>query len=255
MPELPDNAYDQLLVSVFESKWRSGLKEITFTKDDLIDADARLGLRIKNLADVLYTYRSRRAFPAHIAEKGNWIIAAKGSGKYAFVKVTREALVEIPSTLKIFPIPYAVPEIVASNLADDEQGLLTIVRYNRLLDVFTGLACFHLQSHIRTHVKGHGQIEIDELYVGVDKDGRGYALPVEGKVAGESLGIDKAVGLTLFASAKFPNLICRPVAVLRQARDIIACVEFEPASDIAKVSVLDIRRYQLVREERKPLKP
>lgn len=251
MAEFQENAYDQLLVSIFKNKWRSGLNELTFTKDDLIDVAASLGLRIKNLADVLYTYRSRRPFPAHIAEKGNWIIAAKGSGKYAFVKVTQAAIVEVPSTLKLFPIPYAVPEIVAMNLANDEQGLLTIARYNRLLDVFTGLACFHLQSHIRTHVKGHGQIEVDELYVGVDKDGRGYVLPVEGKVVGESLGIDKAVGLTHFASTKFPNLTCRPIAVLRQAHDIIACVEFEPAHDISKVSVLDIRRYQLIRDKRK----
>jgi hypothetical protein len=246
-----ENAYDQLLVSVFKAKWKAGLDELSFTKDDLIDTATELGLRIKNLADVLYTYRSRRAFPAHIAAKGNWIIASKGSGKYAFVRVTRAATVEIPPTLKLFPIPYAVPEIVATNLADDEQGLLTIVRYNRLLDVFTGLACFHLQSHIRTHVKGHGQIEVDELYVGVDKDGRGYALPVEGKVAGESLGIDKAVALSLFAATKFPKLICRPIAVLRQAEDIIACVEFEPAQTISDVSVLDIRRYRLIRDERK----
>ena len=251
MAELQDNAYDQLLIAVFKGKWRPGLNELAFSKDDLIDTAARLNLRIKNLADVLYTYRSRRPFPAQIVEKGNWIIAAKGSGKYAFVKVTQAAIVEVPSTLKIFPIPYAVPEIVAANLANDEQGLLTVARYNRLLDVFTGLACFHLQSHIRTHVKGHGQIEVDELYVGVDKDGRGYVLPVEGKVIGESLGIDKAVGLTLFASAKYPHLTCRAIALLREAEDIVTCIEFEPADDISKVSVLDLRRYQLVRNERK----
>jgi hypothetical protein len=75
---------------------------------------------------------------------------------------------------------------------------------------------------------------------------------VEGKVAGESLGIDKAVALSLFASAKFPKLICRPIAVLRQANDVIACVEFEPAKAISDVSVLDIRRYQLVKDDRTP---
>jgi hypothetical protein len=247
-----ENAYDQLLVSIFKAKWKAGVDELAFSKDDLIDTALTLGLRIKNIADVLYTYRSRKPFPAHIASRGNWIIASKGSGKYAFVRVTHAAIVDIPPTLKLFPIPYAVPEIVANNLANDEQGLLTIARYNRLLDVFTGLACFHLQSHIRTHVKGHGQIEVDELYVGVDKDGRGYALPVEGKVAGEALGIDKAVGLSLFAAAKFPKLICRPIALLRQAEDIIACVEFEPAKTISDVSVLDIRRYRLVRDDQRP---
>ena len=141
-----------------------------------------------------------------------------------------------------------MPEIVAANLAQDEQGLLTIVRYNRLLDVFTGLACFHLQSHVRTQVKGHGQVEVDDLYVGVDKNGRGYVLPMEAKDSQEALGIDKAVALTLFAKTKYPKLICRPIAVIRQAHDLFACVEFEPATDLAKVSVLDIRRYRLVQE-------
>ncbi|MGA2052022.1 MAG: endonuclease [Opitutales bacterium] len=248
MSDHSDNAYDRLLAALFQKRWKKGVDEIPFTKDDMIDAAAQLGLRIKNLADVLYTYRSRRVFPPSVVSKGNWILAAKGSGKYAFVRVAQAATVEIPSTLKLYPIPYAVPEIVAMNLANDEQGLLTIVRYNRLLDVFTGLACFHLQSHVRTQITGHGQVEIDDLYVGVDKDGRGYVLPVEGKYLGESLGIDKAVALSLFALAKFPKLICRPIAAVRQAPDVIACIEFEPASDIAKVSVRDIRRYQLVKE-------
>jgi hypothetical protein len=142
-----------------------------------------------------------------------------------------------------------VPEIVEANLANDEQGLLTVVRYNRLLDVFTGVACFHLQSHVRTQIKGHGQVEIDDLYVGVDKNGRGYVLPIEAKDAGEMLGIDKAVGLTVFAKHKYPDLICRPIAIIRESKDRITCVEFEPSEKISKVSVLEIRRYRLVKDE------
>ena len=242
------NAYDCVLVAVFSKHWRKGSKEVHFTKDDLIDEAAHNGLRVKNIADILYTYRSRRPLPPELQRLGNWVIAAKGAGKYAFQSVTGNSTIEIPSHLKIYPIPYAVPEIVAANLANDEQGLLTLVRYNRLLDVFTGLACFHLQSHVRTQVKGHGQIEVDELYVGVDKDGRGFVLPVEAKDAGELLGVDKVVSLTLFARAKYPRLICRPIAVMREADHQITCIEFEPVSDLSKVSILEIRRYQLVQE-------
>jgi hypothetical protein len=237
------NAYDQVLVAVFGKYWRKGLKEVLFTKDDLIDEAARLGVRVKNIADILYTYRSRRPLPAELKRRGNWVISAKGAGKYAFQAVTGLSRIEIPAHLKIYPIPYAVPEIVAANLADDEQGLLTIVRYNRLLDVFSGLACFHLQSHVRTQVKGHGQIEVDDLYVGVDKDGQGFVLPVEAKDAGESLGVDKAVSLTLFAQTKYPGLICRPIAVVRESEHQITCIEFEPVADLSKVSVVEIRRY------------
>jgi hypothetical protein len=162
-PASKANKYDQLLAAVFKRKWIFSMSEVPFTKDEVIDAANELGLRLKNLADVIYTYRSRRPMPREILKTGNWVIAARGSGLYAFVKIKGETTVAIPASLKVYPIPYAVPEIVAHNLARDEQGLLTMVRYNRLLDVFTGLACFHLQSHIRTHLSGHGQVEIDDL--------------------------------------------------------------------------------------------
>jgi hypothetical protein len=243
-----ENKYDRLLASIFLEKWKTSLDEVPFTKDDVIDAAAKLGLRIKNLADVIYTYRSRRSMPREILKAGNWVIAARGSGLYAFVKIVGETTVTIPNSLKVYPVPYAVPEIVAQNLARDEQGMLTIVRYNRILDVFSGLACFHLQSHIRTHISNHGQVEIDELYVGVDKDGQGFVLPVEAKEEGERLGLDKAVALTLFARLRFPKLICRPIGIIRRGLHLFDCVEFEPAEELSKVVVLEMRRYALVTE-------
>ena len=56
----------------------------------------------------------------------------------------------------------------------------------------------------------------------MDKDGTGYVLPVEGKKEGESLGKDKAVALTKFARVNFPKLRCRPIAIVRQAKDVSA---------------------------------
>jgi hypothetical protein len=244
-----ENAYDRVLLRVFQKRWKPGKTEVPFDKDDVMDAAAALKLRIKNAADIIYTFRSRRKLPEEIARHGNWVISSRGSGRYALEQVGGAVLVEVPKTLKAFPVPYAVPEIVAAHLSRDEQGLLTIARYNRILDVFTGLACFHLQSHVRTQIKGHGQVEIDELYVGVDKDGRGYVLPVEGKEEGESLGIDKAISLTLFAREKYPDLICRPVAILREGEHQLACIEFEPSTDINKVEVREMRRYLLVRRK------
>ncbi len=37
---------------------------------------------------------------------------------------------------------------------------------------FTGITCYSLQNHLRTSVPDIGQVETDELYVGVDKKGR-----------------------------------------------------------------------------------
>jgi hypothetical protein len=116
-----ENKYDKLLASIFKEKWKTSLTDVPFTKDEVIDAATKLGLKIKNLADVIYTYRSRRPMPAEILKTGNWVIAARGSGLYAFVKIAGETTVTIPASLKVYQIPYAVPEIVAQNLARDEQ--------------------------------------------------------------------------------------------------------------------------------------
>ena len=75
----------------------------------------------------------------------------------------------------------STPEIVANLRLDDEQALLAIVRYNRLIDTFLGLTTYSVRNHLRTTVKGIGQIEIDELYFGVDKHGCHYVIPVSGK--------------------------------------------------------------------------
>lgn len=75
-------------------------------------------------------------------------------------------------------IPDSTPEIISAYALDDEQALLAKVRYNRLIDIFLGLTTFSLQNHLRTTVKSIGQIEIDELYVGIDKFGCHYVIPV-----------------------------------------------------------------------------
>jgi hypothetical protein len=63
----------------------------------------------------------------------------------------------------------------------DEQALLARLRYNRLIDVFTGVTCYSLQSHLRTTVQDIGQIETDEIYVGIDRRGAALRYPCSGK--------------------------------------------------------------------------
>lgn len=86
-------------------------------------------------------------------------------------------------------VPDATPGIIAKYALNDEQALLAKVRYNRLLDIFTGVTCYSLQNHLRTTVPNMGQIETDELYVGVDKRGVHYVLPVQAKGGKDKLGI------------------------------------------------------------------
>lgn len=60
-------------------------------------------------------------------------------------------------------IPDSTPGIIAKYALNDEQALLAKVRYNRLIDIFTGVACYSLQSHLRTTVPKIGQVETDEI--------------------------------------------------------------------------------------------
>ena len=66
-------------------------------------------------------------------------------------------------------IPDSTPGVIAKYVLSDEQALLARVRYNRLVDIFTGITCYSLQNHLRTTVRSIGQVEIDEIYVGIDK--------------------------------------------------------------------------------------
>ncbi len=79
--------------------------------------------------------------------------------------------------------------MIARYALSDEQALLAKIRYNRLIDLFTGLTCYSLQNHLRTAVKNVGQVETDEIYVGLDKRGAHFILPVQAKGKREKIGI------------------------------------------------------------------
>ena len=99
-------------------------------------------------------------------------------------------LIEPRRGLRTIRLPDSTPGVIARYAMSDEQALLAKLRYNRLLDVFTGLACYHLQSHFRTSVtvtnaidgkSSPSQVETDDLYVGLDEHGAHYVLPVQAK--------------------------------------------------------------------------
>src|SRR5947199_1254717 len=93
----------------------------------------------------------------------------------------------------------------------DEQALLAKLRYNRLIDIFTGVACYSLQSHLRTTVPNMGQVETDEIYIGVDRRGAHFVFPVQAKGGNDTLSIVQIEQDFALCAAKFPALICRRV--------------------------------------------
>ena len=88
---------------------------------------------------------------------------------------------------------------------NDEQALLAKLRYNRLIDIFTGVACYSLQSHLRTFVEEVGQTETDEIYVGVDKRGAQFVFPVQAKGARDRINVVQIEQDIAMCAEKFPG--------------------------------------------------
>ena len=141
-------------------------------------------------------------------------------------------------------IPNATPGIIAKYALGDEQALLAKVRYNRLIDVFTGITCYSLQSHLRTTVPGMGQVETDELYVGIDKRGVHYVFPVQAKSGTDTQSVVQIEQDLAMCTHKFPGLVCRPIAAQFVAADIVALFDFEDSG--SGLSLLSERHYRLV---------
>lgn len=243
--------YDRIITRLFLSKFKESAAEIDFTKDELVEAARSLDIPLRNAPDVVYTYRSRANLPSVILEKGNWVIRPKGKGKFSFFRSARKPFVEIQEGLHAIDVLNAVPEIVEKYAQDDEQTVLTAIRYNRLVDILTKVTCFHLQSHARTTIEGEGQIEIDDIYVGVDREGDRYVLPLEAKSREErdKLGWIQVANMVKFAKQNYPELKCKPIAAKPSQHNMIYLIEFDDNPDPERVSISQIKLYQLKRDK------
>lgn len=169
-----------------------------------------------------------------------------GASDRAFAGVTRAKAYHIKPDELMLPIkiPNATPEILLANAFDDEQALLAKVRYNRLIDLFLGITAHSLQNHLRTTVSDIGQIEIDELYVGLNRRGSQFVVPVQAKVGKDQHGVVQTEQDIAFCKERFPQLICRPVSVHALSGNRIALFELTLHDD--EVRVVDQKHYVLV---------
>jgi hypothetical protein len=124
-------------------------------------------------------------------------------------------------------IPDSTPGVISEYALTDEQALLAKLRYNRLVDIFTGVACYSLQNHLRTNVGGIGQVETDEIYVGVDRKGIHYIFPVQAKGGKDLLSIVQVEQDLALCQTRFPSLVCRPITAQFKERELIVLIDFE----------------------------
>lgn len=196
---------------------------------------------------MLYTFRYRRPLPKAVRDTApegkEWTILGAGQAAYVFRLVTVNPVVPNPAVTTI-KIPDATPEIVSAHATSDEQALLAKIRYNRLLDVFLGVAAYSLQNHLQTTVKRIGQIEVDEIYVAVDSAGRQFVLPVQAKGGSDQLSVLQSEQDLLWCDDRLPDLICRPILTQFAEDDLIAM--FEVTMDDGEIRVVQEKHYRLV---------
>lgn len=121
---------------------------------------------------------------------------------------------------------------------------MAIVRYNRLLDIFLGLTTYSLQSHLRTTVSHGSQIEIDELYVGLDRHGCHYIIPVQAKGGSDQISVVQTSQDIQWCEERFPGIRCRAISAQFMAEDRIAMFDLTVIDD--EVTVVEERHYKLL---------
>lgn len=231
---------------VFRRNYKAGAKQVEVLASELDAAGARHG--VANHYDIVYYYRHRaKSIPPFLEQNcppgHHWVIRSVKKGTYRFEATSdTDQASFLPRTDMVeTKILNATPDIIGKWAKGDEQAALAIVRYNRLVDVFTGVTAYSLQNHLKTEAQGLGLVEVDELYLGVDGDGKHYAIPVEAKSKNESLSglqIKQSMGL---CQKLFPELSVRAIGVKLTKREgkgkdtytVVAMLEFalDPQTD------------------------
>ncbi len=242
------NRYQALIEGIFFDHYANDAQSFEFARTELVSKSEELGIDLpSNLGDVVYSVRYRTPLPSRILktqpEGLEWIIEGAGRARYRFRLVSETRIAPRDDLIRI-SIPDATPEVIRAYALDDEQALLAIVRYNRLIDTFLGLTTYSLQNHLRTTVKDVGQIEIDELYVGIDTEGCHYIIPVQAKGGNDQIGIVQTSQDIAFVEQKFDGLKCRAISAQFMTDGVVALFELAIQDD--QVRVAKERHYRLV---------
>lgn len=242
------NRYAEIVAELFRENYKPGARHVPFEREEFAVAAKKRGVELpKNLGDAIYSFKYRNALPSAIVETApegyEWGIYSVGRSKYEF-RLVRPLSMEPRENQLVVKIPDATPEIISAYALGDEQALLAKVRYNRLVDIFLGITASSLQNHLRTTVSGIGQIEVDELYVGLDRNGCQYVVPVQAKGGKDKHGRQQTEQDMACCEEKFPALRCRPVSAQFISKSKIAMFELAMQDD--EIRIVSEEHYELV---------
>lgn len=225
-------------------------QRVVFTVRDVRQVAADLGIEIGNAPDLVYRMRARTRLPDDILDMGFTILRGVGRGRYA-LEIGGEAVIRLPEHEVLShndQTPLPVRRLLPENLVElDEQGLLTVVGYCRLLDHFTGLTVYRLRSHVRKSVPNIGQAELDEIDVGVAlrDDDTPVVFPMEAKAADEVINRVQVATAVAYCQTYFPGHEIRPIVVKLTYDGILHFLEFRPTTALAGLRIIHSCGYQL----------
>jgi hypothetical protein len=243
------NRYEEIIEEIFREHFvKKGEGEFVFARDEIARQAKKLRIKLpKNLGDLIYSFRYRTELPTWIRELAGegreWVIGPAGRSRYRFARVIA-ARIEPRPLAPVIKIPDATPGIIAKHALSDEQALLARVRYNRLVDIFCGVASYSLQSHLRSHVPEMGQVETDEVYVGIHRRGAQYVFPVQAKGKKDKLSLIQIEQDLALCKLRFPGLICRPIGAQFLPDQGIVLFEFREMEGVVKLIAEE--HYRLV---------
>jgi hypothetical protein len=143
-----------------------------------------------------------------------------------------------------YPVFDETPRYIGGADIFGETRLLAVVRKNRLVNLLLGLSAYSHTINYRALVHGIGQIEIDEVYLGVDRTGRQFVIPIQAKCGNDKQSAVQARQDILCCADKFPGLICRAISAQFMEGDLIAL--FELMLQDGAIKVVDEAHYRLV---------
>lgn len=227
----------------------TGVDEVPFTKEDVVRHSERLRalglggpeLNVKNLPDIIYTFRARAELPPEIARHGHYAIVGRGKGRYAFVRIPVPN--RIASSVGLTPVKLQnkMPHWTLQYAGSDEQAMLANINENELVAYHLRLrSAFQLQSHLRMGVRNYGQVEIDAIFVGEGRDGSHVGIAIDAKDVTENdrLNVSQLFGVARALDQLFPNIQRRLLGAKPTADGGLLLCEFSTTGDVKKMKAV-----------------
>jgi hypothetical protein len=244
------SVYVPILREIVRQRYTAGDRRIEFSIRDIKFVASELSIEIANAADMIYRMRSRTRLPDDILDLGFTVLRSIGRGRYV-LEVGGEAIVHLPEHDILDhndQTPLPVRRLLPEDMSElDEQGLLTMVNYCKLLDHFTGLTVYRLRSHVRRSVPGVGQAELDEIDVGIAlrDDDVPVVFPMEAKATDEVINRIQVATAVAYCETYFPGHEIRPIVVKLTYDGVIHFLEFRATTALAGLRIVNSIGYRL----------